>query len=117
MTINILKAISKMLDQEGLTETQAYMVKAACAKIMLDEVIKGLEQDGSLTITHDPGPGVVTKPKPEPLPKGKYKVVVDASGKMTGIEGLDPNALILMDGKKIRHKDAIGKTFEKVTLL
>lgn len=117
MNTNMLRAISQMLEkgEEGTLGT-----RVCCAKIMLDEVILGMED--SVDEGLDLGPvhkvcptsgQVVSKPKPKPE---DYKVVVDADRKLTKIEGLDLDAAIIFDGKTMKHKDAIGKKFVKVSL-
>ena len=118
MTTNMLKAISKMLG-DGTPDTLETRVR--CAKIMLDEVIKGMEFKDTVFIangTDKPQTFKVTVPEPKPLPpKDKpYRVVVDADRKITKIEGLDLDSPVILDGKTMKHKDAIGKKFTKVSL-
>ncbi len=125
MTINMLKAISKMLEK-GKDDTLE--TRVSCAKIMLDEVIKGLEKEPpgvTVTATYgadDEEAAIPSKPEPKPKPKPlppkdkPYRVVVDADRKITKIEGLDLDAPVILDGITMKHKDAIGKKFTKVSL-
>lgn len=117
MVINMLKAISRILED---SKEQ----KVICAKVMLEEIIKGMEipkEDITQVIKPKKEPIVqLIQPKPEPpvpltskppkkpVPKDKRRLVVD-HGKIVRIENY--NGMLELDGKRVSSKDAIGMSF------
>lgn len=121
----MLKAINKMLSDSKDPEVK-------CAKIMLDEIINGLEggfkfpkplqdilddeKDKPATATE------VAKPKP-PKPmikkpeKGQVKIEVGPDRRLTRVEGAEMDDKIMLDNKIMTVREAIGKTFNEARVL
>jgi hypothetical protein len=121
MLIPMLKAVEKMLD-DNPKDTLA--TRVVCARTIVSELIHSLElgsqsEKKEKLLIKDPKPEEVSLPEEETVPEvkdGLYQAVVDVDQKLTGIKGLDLEAIIEVDGKKIKHKDAIGKSFSKIKL-
>ena len=118
MVINMLKAISQMLNRSNEvgknTMTSAdleYIAKVNCAKIMLDEIIKGMEPTTTL----------ISKPlQKEELPKKeevKYRVIVSKDQTIAGIENLPRDGKVKLNGVVMTHKEVIGQTYGTTTTL
>lgn len=135
MTVNMLKAISKMLEVPEEYEVVSLLAKIGCAKIMLDEVIKGLEGDMSLAVkesllfpsamptgTSDfpPAPhppATCAKPQKREAKPGEVKIVLDSSRRIAKIENFPLDGKLMLDNVITTHKDAIGKTFTEGKIL
>lgn len=130
MLINMLKAISTMLDLKGCTLDNS-KARVDCAKIMLDEVIKSMNE-GQPTIPRLITPSVVEKEIDkttkiiEEMESGKLseeeikkqpRIVLDKDRKISAIENFPATGMIELDGKKMMAKDAIGKTFTNGRIL
>lgn len=122
MTTNMLQAISKMLEQQGTFEVVAFKERVKCAKLMLDKIIEGLNQDSASIpcdvelVKGEFPPSKEPEPKPKSQHQGQYQVVVDADQKLSKINGLPLDTQIIVDGKKMTYQQAIGKTFGKIKL-
>lgn len=130
MLVDMLKAVKDMLLISESDEIKATMAKITCARTIVEKLIAGMEVQGITTVfpeTTPPGPGRVVEPSttgapPMPAqqknaPTGQYKVIVDASRRLTQIKGLPDDAPIMLNGKRVLHKDAIGQTFEEIKIL
>jgi hypothetical protein len=119
MLLNMLKAISTMLICESKNEVE-FSARVRSAKIMLDEIIKGLEPYSPISPVYD----TPVVPVPVPVPKkerklkpGEYKVIVDDNKKILRIEGLPLDGKIDIDGKIMTHQEAVGRTFTTARIL
>lgn len=123
MLINMLRAISKMI---GGTPDKS---RVECAKIMLDEVILGLDPK-DIKVTHTiPVPNAPpvevqpTKPPEETpigkkeVPKNQVRVVVNSRKELERIDNYPIDGKLLMDGKVLTHQQAIGKAFKQIKML
>lgn len=116
MVINMLKAISKMIDCKGIDPIIEFKARVECAKTMLDEIIKGSEGKNSAEIL-SPISEKVVEPMGKPIPtkphvpKDKRQIVVDASRKITSILNYPLDGKIELDGKIMTHAQALGKEF------
>ena len=117
MTTKMLQAISQMLEHQGTTEISAFKERVKCAKLMLDKIIEGLNGATPDTVIHtSPIKEPTAPPKHKPQHQGQYKVIVDTNQKLSKIEGLPLDAKIVVDGKAMTHQQALGKTFNAITL-
>jgi len=124
MIINMLRAVSKMLNTTK--DIHELEIKADCAKLMLDEIISGLEGKDTIDITHlcgkddkikpEPTKPVVIQPelKPDQPP---FMISVDKDKKLNPIKGLPSSRIVVVDGKTMTHKEAIGLKFTKIKIL
>jgi hypothetical protein len=116
----MLKAVEGMIDAEP-KDTLA--IRTGCARKIVSELISNLEAGSQplkkrLQIDAKSSEETLPEPsqeEPEEL-VDKYQVVVDKDMKLTGIKGLPLEAIITVDGKKVKHQDAIGKTFTTIKL-
>lgn len=115
MIVNMLRAISRMLTgNDAATEIK-------CAKVMLDEIIKGLEtktatlEFDEVEVSPSPRPVKMVPRKEPPKPEELQVVIaVDTNRKLLPIKNLPMDAKIKLDGKTMTHKEAIGLTFTKI---
>lgn len=113
MIKNMLQAASKMMS--GSKEE-----KVVCAKIIIDEIVAGMEPQvsGSEDIVEE----VKEAPKKDarkriPAGESKGKVTVH-EGKIATIEGVDlETTMIDLDGKVMTCAEAIGKSFQRGKIL
>lgn len=119
MLVNMLRAISDMLKgDDAATEVK-------CARIMLDEIIKGLDAGHTEAPPYKvcPTSGQVVSPRPEKPrePKATSKpgaqIIVDTQRRITKIEGLQDDDKVELDNKIMTVKEAIGKTFTSGRIL
>ena len=127
MLVEMLKAVSEMLLISDKEIGEGIKIKIVCARTILEKVITSLDKvppQGDTTYFPDtppPAPGRVVEPSNTGTPpmslqaqggqanKG-IQVVLDASRRITPIKGLALDAPLLVDGKRMLHKDIIGKT-------
>ena len=120
MVTNILRAISKMLEQNQNTNSQELGVRVGCAKTMLDEVIKGLEDNGSTYTLPLPNKTTTSNAELKVEPREKtpeYMISVDDQKCLKLIKGLPLDTEVELDKKRMTHKDAIGQKFQKIRIL
>ena len=108
MVVSMLEAISSMLEQGDGTETQAYMVKAACAKTMLDKVIEGMRS--SAIVTSAVNVEQASRPQKTKPEKDEIQVVVE-HGKITNVLHAKEDTQLELDGKVYPWQECIGKSF------
>jgi len=112
MIVSMLEAISSMLNQTDVKETQyaGYLVRADCAKMMLDKVIEGMREKGVPDYPGVPtaptGPGKTAK-KPR---EDEIQVVVE-HGKITNVLYAKEDTQLELDGKVYPWQECIGKSF------
>lgn len=111
MIKNMLQAASKML-KDSKDE------KVGCAKIIIDEIVAGMEpkpitQEDLNELFPEETKKKDSKKKPSPSePKGKCTV---RDGRIQSIEGVDlETTMIDIDGKVMTCAEAIGKAFQNV---
>jgi len=128
----MLKATSKMLDPGEPTKMDTgFFVQVACAKTILDEIIKSLESN---PIPENPKPVYKEKtqaakpnlqpkatlePKPEvetPSTDKEWFVTVSDKGDLF-IQDFPEDGMVELDGMKMKYKDTVGKKFKKARIL
>jgi len=105
---------------------EQFRARVSCAKTIIDQLIQELSENeaSGRTSTEDKGPArareannanAPSKVLPERA-EGEYKVIVDA-GKLVRIEGLELDAMVEINGKRMTHAQAIGKEFQNGKIL
>jgi len=132
MVINMLKAISQMLDVNGETATPTAFERVKCAKLMLDEIIQGMidEKPDTTTVstsqvTHqEPPKSQLKSPLASELePKDpEYTMEIDPVTKVLKWMKMDgkllpPTKQLRIDGKIIDYSKAIGMSFKKLEVV
>lgn len=127
MVVNMLKAVSKMLEHTDKMPALQFQARVECAEIMLSEIIKGLEgkqipnvglrlppQDVTTKLTPEiPPTKVEVPPKEEP----QYMISVDEKKQLKLIKNLPLDTEVILDGKRMTHRNAIGMKFQKIKVL
>ena len=128
MLVNMLKAVSNMLEYKTpntATEEQTerpFAVKVSCAKVVLDEIIRSLESgENPKPVSKEKTTASDLEPKAKPEPKASvepmYQIMVDDNQMLIGIKNLPLDAEIEVDGKVMKHSEALGKKFTKGKIL
>ena len=123
MVINMLKAVAQILD----TNLDAVNLKTrvTCGKIMLNEIIKGMEtsevKPSTPPTASTPTPKAPTPPTP-PTPPAEYKLEIDPITKTLkritlNNKPISSNTLLLIDGIEIIYSKAIGLAFKKLQVV
>ena len=129
MVVNMLKAISRILLIPKSTNQAEMAIKMDCARVMLEEIVSGMK--GSTTTTGDPNTTVTIQPSnvipPTPLVEKKEPKYMIRTKNITRkgtvvrvleeIKGLDKEALLEIDGKRMPHHQAIGQEFKRARIL
>ena len=126
MVVNMLKAVSQILDIKETGEALTAFERVKCAKIMLDEIIKGMDVDKTRPFTPPPTELIPSKPsslakeleKPEPV----YTMEIDKVTKTLkwmkkDDKPLDLKQLLLVDGKKVEYGRALGQPFKQLKVV
>lgn len=108
MTKNMLQAISKMLEKSKEPEV-------VCAKIMLDEIIKGMITPAIPVWTPPKDVNTLTLADTIDKPEKKQDVgmIID-NEKVVGFENLPMDGIVEVNGVKYNHTDLIGKTLKDI---
>ena len=140
MLINMLRAVSKMLNTEGCGDAATIVLKVSCAKTVLDEVILNLEtqkeikdyyqelKEAVTTMKETPNPisNVKTKPETKSTLELRPEITVDGENEWMitldeggGLKIVDfpVDGLIELDGKKMPYSEARGMKFKKARIL
>lgn len=119
MIVKMLEAVSIMLDI-GSEPAAESVARVQCAKVMLDKIIEGMNDE----VEETPRSFTVV-PKVEllePAPKkrepstNEIEVVAEA-GIIKAIKNAKENTELLVDGVKMPWTEAIGKSFTEITML
>jgi len=126
----MLKAVSKMLDIETIDAMKG-MERVRCAKIMLDEIIEGMDvKDYLIPFTTTPSDTVsYVEEKSKPTPKvddsdEKFLVLPDDEMKIKSIQSviggvkkeLELKRVVEVDGVKMPYSQAKGMSFKQVRI-
>src|SRR3990167_2646650 len=131
MVTNMLKAISQMLNVDGATAAPSAFERVKCAKIMLDEIIKGMEAQSTTTISTTQA--TITKGHPQPQAISplapaleekqlEYTMEIDPVTKVLKWMKRDGKPLglkemLLIDGKQVPYERAVGMPFKKISVV
>ena len=121
LEIEILKAVSGMMDITDEKEIPIIKVRINCARGILDGVIKAMEapslvEEVRTILKKPPVPRIEVEPVESTNPNDKYKIVVK-DGVLLKVEGLPLDAMMEVDGIKMTHRNAIGKHFTEGRIL
>ena len=132
MLINMLKAVDNMLSPP-YDKVDNLITRVECARVILGEVIASIETHPKQELHEDlsapiivPITAVIDKRTPKEklesaqtveVPEGGFMVTVDENKKLKHIKGLPLDALLELDGKQLKHKEAIGMTFKQARIL
>lgn len=127
MIINMLEAVSAMLEIPDTEKVLIGYEKVKCAKIMLDKIIEGMKKDKSLDNSYGKIVDVarltpIEEAKPNPtsakrMPKqDEVEIMVDA-GIIQSIKNAKDDTMIELDGKALPWRKAIGMSFSKGKIL
>ncbi len=134
MVTNMLKAIHQMLELKGGDNAQEGVARVACARIMLGEIIKGMEcttttiSDASITHAEHPQLALKHADKPSPLTSAletkdhDYTMEIDQATKTLKWMKCDgkellPTQALRIDGKIIEYTKAKGMAFKKLEVV
>jgi len=119
MIKNMLQAASKMLDSSTKEHGSKFKARVQCAKTIIDEIVAGMEPE-TVVVTNGVDKVRKWEPKAQPEPRtpqeDQYQVIVE-HGKLVEVKGLDREAWMEIDGKKVQLKDAIGRPFQSGKIL
>ena len=125
MEIEMLKAISEMLDVKSSDKLESTHVKVCCAKVMLDGIIKGME------VSRKP---VSTIPDYEPCnPLGKLKDIIpkkqvptepqpeiefdNVKKIFTKVNNPPKDGMVEINGYRVKATAIVGKTLKDIETL
>ena len=128
MLLPMLKAASSMLAHPS---GQISQERVACAKIIIDELVKFYEDDPipenpkpvykekTQAAKPDLQPKAALEPKPEietpPTDKEWFTTVSDKGDLF--IQDFPEDGMVELDGVKMKYKDTVGKKFKKARIL
>lgn len=131
MIKNMLQAASRMLDDKekpAATDVGKFMARVQCAKIIIDEIVAGMETEfpaGSI-VEFDGPPnkgGKPAKKQPAAAPKTiEPEVGVDRNHNLVEIKNVPLDGIVeitSMNGtvSEMTHAQAIGKPFRDIKIL
>ena len=127
MVIQMLEAVSEMLNNCGGLPEEQFRTRVMCANTVLLKVIKGMQSNLENQITD-----IVKVPYKEerkktpnnappvtisPPNQDQYPIILNDDKTIKEIQGLPFDALVELDGVTMTHKDAIGMTFNTGRIL
>lgn len=121
MIKKMLEAASKMLNvEDGTIPVDRFKAQVGCAKIIIDKIVEDMQEPAITWTVNSDIPKVIKQelledPKLTQVEK-QYEVIVKDK-LLHEIKGLPLEAPILVDGKKVQYKDAIGKHFQQIKIL
>jgi len=130
MVLNMLKAVSKMLELSDSDTLEVVDVKVRCAQTMLDQIIQGMIDEAKVITTVpleiiksptadvpiQPQPTTSTLPEKRAAKAGEVEIMVDA-GKIKSIKNAQDDTMIQLDGIAYPWKRAIGRSFSEGKIL
>ena len=133
MVVNMLKAISQILDEN--CDPQALAVRVACARKMIDEIIKGMDvgqpisnwppevtptgTTGTPPLKRAPTTSTLSAELEPKEPEYKLEINADKTLKSIMRDG-KPISLtqeLLVDGIKMTYEKAVGKPFRNIKVI
>jgi hypothetical protein len=125
MVINMLEAVSAMLEIDGTDDGKSAFVQVKCAKKMLDKVIEGMKlKENLLEVMHTEHIKVPrAEKKAENTPGKDYQMFTNADltvGKIIAVatgEELYGDTKVELDGKVMPYRSILGKPFKTIKVL
>lgn len=120
MLVNMLKAVSKILEMN-----EASIERIGCAKVIIDELIAGLEkkeivpsftEDDIEPLLHNRPPVKPVKDKNPARDENGYEGIVE-NGILKEIKNLPLEAKIKFNGQIMTHQEAKGKQLKELEIL
>jgi hypothetical protein len=113
----MLRAVEEMISNKSVEHIDIINAKINCARVILSEIIKDLEASETIYDSNKklkPSKDLPIIPEEnEQLPENSYQIIVDANKRITEIKNMPLDGKLVLDGKIITHKEAIGKTFTR----
>ncbi len=116
--IAMLKSVLQILSFNDKLEPASSAERINCAKIVLKTLCDNIDFDEAQAnskpskLPNNPNPlKTLTNPQQD-----SYRVFVDNQNRLEKIENLSLNSDLIVDGKRVKYKDAIGKTFDTITI-
>ena len=123
MIKNMLQAASKMLDYKGSDAATDFKARVGCAKIIIDEIVAGMEPRALEEIIASDDIPLKVKPAPKKQ-NSKYAEpeVGVKDGKLVTIKNVPLDGLVEITAvnglvTKMTHEEAIGKPFKDIKIL